>query len=72
MPINSVITFGDSTVEVSNKNCQVMPPQTGKLINATVNGKAIVHPWKSQKFLMGKFRQTSRYLGFPEGMLNFS
>ena len=41
-PINSIITLGDSTVEVSNKNRQVVPPHTGKLINATVNGKAIV------------------------------
>ena len=42
MPINSVITLGYSTVEESNKNCQVVPPHTGKLFNATVNGKAIV------------------------------
>ena len=41
-PISSVITLGDSTVEVSNKNRQVVPPRTGKLINATVPGKAIV------------------------------
>ena len=42
MPINGVIALGDSTVEVSNKNHQVVPPHTGELINATVNGKAIV------------------------------
>ena len=42
MPINSGITLGGLTVEVSNKNRQVVPPHTGKLINATINGQAVV------------------------------
>ena len=42
-PIKSVITLGNSTVELSNKNRQVVPPRTGKLINATVPGKTIVN-----------------------------
>ena len=40
--INSVITLGDSTVEVSNKNRQVMPPELANLLMRLVNGKAIV------------------------------
>ena len=41
-PLNSVITLGKSTVEVSNKNCPTMPPQTGKLLNTTISEKATV------------------------------
>ena len=39
--INSVITLGESTVEPSNKNRQIVPPRTGKVLNAMVNGKAV-------------------------------
>ena len=41
-PLNRVITLGESTVEVSSKNRQTIPPRTGKLLNATVSGKVIV------------------------------
>ena len=48
--INSVITLGDSTFEVSNKNRQIVPPCTGKVLNATVNGKAIVQKQADKVF----------------------
>ena len=41
MPINNIIALRDSTIDVSNKNRQVVPTHTGKLINATIDGKAI-------------------------------
>ena len=41
-PPTSAITLGNSTAEVSNKIRQTIPSCTGKLINATISGKAIV------------------------------
>ena len=40
--LNSNITLGDSTAELSNKIHQTIPSHTRKLINATISGKAIV------------------------------
>ena len=40
-PQINAITLGDSTAEVSNRVRQTIPPRTGKLINASISGKAI-------------------------------
>ena len=41
-PTISAITLGNSTIEVSNKVRQTIPPRTGRVINASIPGKTIV------------------------------
>ena len=42
-PTNSAITLENLTAEVSNKIQQTIPPRSGKVINATISGKANVN-----------------------------
>ena len=60
--LNSTITLGDPTAEVSNKIRQTIPPHTGKLINATISGKAIVKEVADNVFFLIKIPFSIRYM----------
>ena len=60
-PPTSAITLGNSTAEVSHKIQQTIPPCTGKLINATISGKAIVREATDTVFLI-KILFSKRYM----------